>query len=224
MNAFPKESAHLATMVREAEIDIPALMRPLKACDLSQCRGTCCHDGVYVSSEEAEVIRNLDRTELAAVGADELPDKWIVYGNWRGLASGPKTATRPAPMRQWVPDYPAHFAETNCIFLLPDARCALQALAMEQGKHPWYYKPFTCWIHPLSFASNADGKPLLTLFDEQDDPHQFPDYDGFVSRTHCGRTCAEADAVPAHVALRGELEALGEIGGRDLMAEILENN
>ncbi|MGY8642169.1 MAG: hypothetical protein ACKVJU_13875 [Verrucomicrobiales bacterium] len=222
INAFPTETDELREMVQEAELDIAALTRPLQSCDFAKCRGTCCHDGVYVSSEEAAVIRNLDSADLESVGLTDLPEKRIVYGNWKGLASGPKTATRPAPMKTCVSDYPAHFEETNCIFLLPDARCALQALSMKEGKRPWYYKPLTCWIHPLAFAAGPDGKTILTLHDEENDPHNLPDYDGFVSKTHCGRTCSAEVGNPAFETLRGELEMLGEIGSRDLLSEIVE--
>ncbi|NNE93816.1 MAG: hypothetical protein HKN23_19370, partial [Verrucomicrobiales bacterium] len=162
MNAFPKETERIAQLVRETVIDFEAFMLPLKACDLADCRGTCCHDGVYLSGEEAEVVQNVDPEKLKAVGAADLPGKTVIYGNWRGLASGPKTATRPAPMRERVKGYPSHFPETNCVFLLPDARCALQALAVEEGKQPWFYKPFTCWVHPLAFQTNEEGNPLLT--------------------------------------------------------------
>jgi hypothetical protein len=224
INAFPEGTQRLADLVRRVKLDIPALNRPLKPCDLSMCRGTCCHDGVYLSGEEANVVRNLAESEhesIQKLGLN-LPPRVVVYGKFHDLASGPKTAVRPASMRQMVSDYPRHFEETNCVFLLQDARCALQVLATEQGIDPWFYKPLTCWIHPLSFTKNPDGEDLLTLYDRQNDPHCFDGYDGFSSQTHCGRICDEPDAQPAFEVLAAELQRLGEIGDRDLLAEIRE--
>ncbi|MEM1444131.1 MAG: hypothetical protein AAGF67_17420 [Verrucomicrobiota bacterium] len=218
--AFPETSEFLGDTVREMTLDLEALNRPLKRCDLSRCGGTCCHDGVYLSSEEARAIRELvenDRAGVESMGVD-LPEKVVVYGKWRNITSGPKTATRPSPMSERVRDYPSHFSETNCVFLLPDARCALQAYSLSRGKHPWHWKPLTCWLHPLSIVAGRDRKPRLTLHDETTDPQRFDDYDGFVCRTHCGRS--EEQGEPAWKVLREELEALGEIGGRGLVSEM----
>ncbi len=220
--AFPETREFLAETVRGMTLDGKALQRPLRRCDLNSCGGTCCHDGVYLSSEEARVIRALSdsaSTELKAIGA-ELPKQTVVYGKWRDVAAGPKTAVKVAPMRGKVPDYPDHFPETNCVFLLPDARCSLQVLATNRGLHPWHYKPATCWLHPLSVVSGPDYKPRLTLFSAKTDPQRFDNYDGFVSRTHCGQTCEGGE--PAWRVLHQELETLGQIGDRDLIGELGE--
>lgn len=219
ITAFSESIARLATMIRGVVVDKEALQRPLKLCDLSKCRGTCCHDGVYLNSEEANVVRSLageSRKEFESLGLD-LPDQVVVYGRWRDVTSGPKTATRPEPMHETVPDYPEHFADTNCVFLMPDARCGLQALAVNRGLHPWFYKPSTCWLHPLSIVSGPDGRKRLTLYSNENDPQRFDDYDGFVPKTHCGRTCTGGE--PAFKVLAGEIGMLGEIGGRDLLGE-----
>ena len=190
--AFPETMGKLADMVAEITLDLEALSLPVRSCDLSECRGTCCHDGAYLSSEEAEVIRNsveANRETFSEIGID-LPAQVVVYGKCRDIASGPKTATRPAPMRKRVSDYPGHFPETNCVFLHPqDARCGLQLLAAVKGLPKWYFKPATCWMHPLSISKDNSGKPVLTLYNETSDPQKFPDYDGFVCRTPCGREC-----------------------------------
>mgnify|MGYP003641018665 CR=1 FL=1 len=218
--AFPETRGLLAETVSGMSLDYEALQRPLKRCDLAACGGTCCHDGVYLSSEEAGVIREVSGTasaELKEIGLD-LPEQTVVYGKWRDVTSGPKTATRKVDMHQKVSDYPAHFEDTNCVFLLPDARCGLQVLAMDRGLHPWHYKPMTCWLHPLSITAGQNHKPVLTLYSDQSDPQRYDDYDGFVCRTHCGRTCEGGE--PAWRVLEMELRALGEIGGRDIVAEI----
>ncbi len=219
--AFPNRAESIADIVSRAELDIESLCQPIQPCQLATCRGTCCHDGVYLSGEEAETIRTIT-TDLADDFTDmglDLPERVVVYGRFRDIASGPKTATRPAPMHDMVADYPSHFADTNCVFLLPDARCALQAIAMDRGMSAWHYKPFTCWIHPLHFERGQNGQPVLTLPSAETDPHTFPDYPGFSSQTHCGRICSEGGK-PAYQVLEAELRQLGELGSRDLLWEI----
>lgn len=218
--AFPNTYEKFARQLREIEIDIESLLRPITRCDLDDCRGTCCHDGVYLGGEESDVIRSLvneNRDEFAEMGLD-LPASPIVYGNWRGYTSGPKTVTKPIPMKRLAKDYPEHFPETNCVFLLSDARCGLQVLAHQREKEPWFYKPITCWMHPLSIEESEDGTSRLTLHNEENDPQMYDDYDGFTCRTHCGRTCQGGE--PAYRVLKQELELLGRVGGRDLVGEI----
>ncbi len=220
ITAYPETLAWLGETVATMSVDAAALERPLRRCRLEQCRGTCCHDGVYLGPEEAEVLRGIveeHREELESFGL-ELPRQTIVYGSWQDTVSGPKTAVRPEPRRGVVADYPAHFPETSCVLLMPDARCGLQALALRHGRPPWFYKPLTCWMHPLALDGVEEGRALLTLHDEDNDPQRFPGYDGFVPRTPCGRTCAGGE--PAWRVLGEELEFLGTLGGRDLAAEI----
>ena len=220
--AYPRAYREFSEALAEIELDIASLQRPLKRCDLAECRGTCCHDGVYLSTEESEVIRKLVKTsrrELESLGLD-LPEKPVVYGRWRDSASGPKTATRPEPMSESAVDYPSHFPDTNCIFLLPDARCGLQILGEKKELSPWFYKPITCWMHPLSISTRA-GKSILTLYSEESDPQRYEDYDGFTCRTHCGRTCEGGE--PAYRVLQEELEMLGQLGGRDFISEIVSS-
>lgn len=220
-SAFGSTLEGLRDLVRELVIDTAALQRPLSRCDLGRCRGTCCHDGVYLDRDEVGVLHSLvrdHRDDLNALGL-ELPDQPIVQGNWRGVVSGPKTATRAEPMAASAEDYPAHFPDTACVFLLSDARCALQQFAMDQGLDPWFYKPATCWLHPLAIERNEEDVPVLTLHTPETDPQRFPDYDGFASRTHCG-VSPTIGGRPAWEVLSQEIARLGEIGGRDLLEEI----
>ena len=221
ITAFPETLSWLGDTVTWITVDVASLTRPLRPCDLAVCRGTCCHDGVYLGPEEAEGLRRLveeSREDLEAIGLD-LPEQVVVYGSWKDSFSGPKTAVRHEPKHGLVADYPPHFPETACVFLLPDARCGLQALAMQRGLPPWFYKPLTCWMHPLAIESIDEETPVLVLHDEANDPQRYPDYDGFSSRTHCGRICEGGD--PAWRVLAAELRYLGDLGGRDLLAEIV---
>ncbi len=220
-SGFGRTLEGLRDLVRVLEIDFEALRRPLRRCDLGRCRGTCCHDGVYLDRDEVAVLSSLidtHRAELEALGA-EMPPEPIVNGDWLGVVSGPKTATRPEPMAAMAENYPPHFPDTACVFLLPDARCALQQFAIDQGLDPWFYKPATCWLHPLAIDQPDDGRVVLTLHDAGNDPQRFPDYDGFASRTPCGVSPATGGR-PAWEVLSAEISRLGEIGGRDLLAEI----
>lgn len=229
-SAFGATLTSLRELVRNLEIDHEALSRPLRPCDLGRCRGTCCHDGVYLDADEAPVLRQLvteARSEIEATGLPSLPEPAIVPGSWRGRVSGSKTATRPEPMAERAETYPTHFPDTACVFLLPDARCALQQLAIDRGLDPWFYKPATCWLHPLSIETPPGSRhpSRLTIHTPETDPQRFPDYEGFASRTPCGTIRAEGEK-PAWQVLRGELQRLGRIGGRDLIGEIessLEN-
>jgi hypothetical protein len=142
----------------------------------------------------------------------DLPAAVVEKSEWNGVA-GVKTAVRPFPFRSYVKNYPDHFNETACVFLLDDGRCGLQVLSIQEGKHPWFYKPFTCWLQPIKLT---DGE--VRLYDEDSDPNKLPGYDGFVTRTCCGQT--ETDGLPAAEILREELEFLGKLIGRDLLSEL----
>lgn len=212
----------LGDVVRSLVLDHDALARPLARCELADCRGTCCHDGVYLADDEAVAILHLvDEAgdEFQAMGLN-LPDPYVVYGAESGIASGWKTATVTVSPEMQANDYPKHFPLTRCVFLLADSRCALQVIAEQRGLTKWHYKPTTCWLHPLSLLTGGGRTPILTLHNEISDPQVRPGYPGFVPHTHCGRTCP--DGHPARDVLAEELAALGSLGGRDLLAELAE--
>ncbi len=109
-----------------------------------------------------------------------------------------------------APDFPAHFPATACAFLMDDARCALQALAMNEGRHPWYYKPLPCWLHPITIRPGR--WPAVYLPDESNDPLTEENYPGFAPWTPCGKTCETGK--PAREVLAEELRFLkGIISG-----------
>jgi hypothetical protein len=212
LTAFAGAATALREKLAAAPLDAGEFSRPLRRCALADCRGTCCYDGVPVDDDTARVLQALARERSAdfqAIGA-ALPAEVIVDSAWQGRA-GKKTAVRPFPFRALVRDYPRHFAETACVFLLEDGRCALQVLAERDGHHPWYYKPIACWLHPIKLAGTA-----IRLYDEASDPCRYPDYDGFVARTPCGVTAP--DGCPAAELLAAELQYLGRILNRDLVA------
>jgi len=219
LSAYPETRAYLAELLCDAEVDHTSFSRPLRRCELSRCRGTCCHDGVFLNPDEATAIRSLVETERATFEAllPDLPDKVVVYGKTDSF-SGPKTATVPYPMADKAENYPAHFPQHRCAFLDAESRCTLQMRSMSKGLHPWHDKPFTCWMHPISIIQRQGQPALLTLHNEATDPQQRKGYPGFHCHTHCGKTEPTGD--PAHLVLSEELAELGRIGGRDFVGEI----
>lgn len=131
-----------------------------------------------------------------------------------------KTATRDAKPVELAMDYPEHFPKTRCVFLDKEGRCRIQMHSVRQGRHPWFDKPLTCWIHPLVIlpVSGDRSRPLLTLVNEANDPQKTDNYRGFASCTHCGRL--DKRGKKARQVLAAELEMLGLISGRDILGEL----
>ena len=220
ITAYPLTAENVREQVRAAEIDIEAFLKPIRACEISLCRATCCHDGVYLTEEEKNGVEDLvatHRPELESYGLT-LPPKPIISAR-DGLAW--KTATRPAQVEELASDYPQHFPKTRCVFLDPKGYCGIQRWSMEQQRGDWFDKPLTCWIHPLILLPRTlqRPRPLLTLVTPENDPQKADNYPGFASCTHCGRP--DQDGLPAHQVLTQELQTLSLLSGRDLLSEII---
>lgn len=154
----------------------------LKRCDLSQCEGMCCYDGVYLEKGEEEQIRAV--VEAHPDFFTFVAQPLFVDGNWRNLVTGRKIATVPHAYQNL--QFPAHFPQTRCVLRLPDARCSLQVLATRLGKHPWTYKPKACWMHPL-LREGPQGLVPPPIH-HTDDPDRIDEqYPGFVTYTPCGQ-------------------------------------
>lgn len=208
--AYPGVEQELGRQVREAALDHEAFAMPLKVCELTKCRATCCHDGVFLDAEqEAGISAIVGR--LSKYGFDRR--EWLERREGRV-----KTATVEATSAELADDFPAHFPRTRCVFLDPEHRCLLQRLAMDEGRHPWWWKPVSCWMHPLLLRRGGGGRPVLTLARPDKDPAAVQGYPGFGSFTPCGMPAEGGE--PAWRALRGELDRLGALGGRDLVAEL----
>ena len=183
----------LALALTEAAVDHHAFEKPLPVCELAKCRATCCHDGVVLSSEEAEVLSR-DSEGIIELGDGRL-----------------KTETVVVPSDRFADDFPGHFPKTRCVFLDEKHRCLWQHRGVNEGKHPWFYKPTSCWMHPLILKTEA-GRPLLTLLSRGEDEA------GFATFTQCGRS--KVGAPPARESLKMELEMLGLISGRNFHGEL----
>lgn len=219
--AFPATAGALRAAFADTPLDVASFAQPLTRCALSACGGTCCTEGVTLNPEEAMVLRGVVRREGATLRAlaPAMPDVPIVdvpRDDADDAASelddddDPPARTVRVPRRYHgvVADYPAHFADAACAFLMPDARCALQALAEQRDRPAWYWKPLACWLHPIALGDDA-----IRLPDASTDRHP----GGFASRTPCGR--ATPLGRPAHEILAPELRTLGALLGRDLVRE-----
>jgi len=214
ITAYRETAEIVREQIREAKIDLEALQKPIRACEISRCRATCCHDGVYLSEEEKHGIEALVREHGDAFS--DLTEQAIISAR---AGKAWKTATRPAKEGELAADYPSHFPKTRCVFLDHQGYCGIQRWSMEQGREPWFDKPLTCWIHPLILLPrNAErSQPLLTVVTPEDDPQTSKNYPGFASCTHCGRP--DQGGEPAYQVLEKELEALSLLSGRDLLSE-----
>jgi hypothetical protein len=227
--AFPATARALREAFGDAPLDVPSFARPLAPCDLRDCRGTCCTEGVTLNAEEAMVLRALVRREGDALRAlaPAMPAEPIVSVDAPDDVPGDahddvhdddaddrpaRTALVPRAYHGVVAGYPPHFRDAACAFLMPDARCALQALADLRGRPSWYWKPLACWLHPI--ALDGDG---IRLPDATTDRHGADGAGGFASCTPCGRTAR--GGAPAAQVLAPELRALGGLLGRDLRVE-----
>jgi hypothetical protein len=154
---------------------LPYVAAQLEPCDLRDCEGMCCHDGVYLDEGEARRLRRLVFQRRADLPG--LPDRFLEH-----IGGAEKTAVRPHAYT--LADWPDHFPRTRCVFAAPDARCLLQLLAERDGAHPWAYKPRACWMHPL--RESATG-PLPPPQDPANDWDRADGYPGYVCFTRCGR-------------------------------------
>lgn len=215
ITAYPALEKELGRQIREAAVDYASFARKLKVCDLGKCRATCCHDGVFLTDEEQAGIGDaLSEGRDRLVGYGWTHEKWLHHPQGRAKSV---TLTEEHP----ADDFPKHFPKTRCVFLDAEYRCVLQRLAMDKGRHPWFWKPISCWMHPLVLTPGKRGeRPWLSLPAPGNDPAAKPGYPGFSSCTPCGMEFS--GGLPAWEVLREELECLGRIGGRDLVGEIAQ--
>jgi hypothetical protein len=213
VTAFRDSEIALREQYGSARLNAKEFQRKISRCSLASCKGTCCYGGVRVDDDTARVLQQLSHDRASAfrkIGLN-LPSNVVARTEWRGTV-GNITVLKPFPFRSLVPKFPAHFDETACTFLLDDGRCSLQVLAGLDDKHPWYYKPFSCWLLPIKL-----WKTEIRLFNKETDPFRFLDYDGFISQTFCGQTAK--CGLPAVQVLEPELTYLGHILNRDLVSE-----
>ncbi|MEM9238211.1 MAG: hypothetical protein AAGB14_15675, partial [Verrucomicrobiota bacterium] len=106
-----------------------------------------------------------------------------------------------------------------CTSATAESSYVLRALGRPDHLAARWWKPISCWMHPLVLKPGVRGdRPQLLLPASDGDPSEAPGYPGFASCTPCGREVL--DGRPAWEVLKTELELLGTISGRDFYAEI----
>jgi hypothetical protein len=164
----------------------------LRRCVLAECRGACCLHGVWVDPLERDDI--LDHAAQIApflASARQSSAEWFTKEQEAEPAFPSKIVVAARVCKN-----AAHYGGTECVFLRPDARCALQAAADAAGLHPWRYKPFHCILHPLTF----DEQGRVTLA---------PDEELRAEPGSCFRLGAESQ--PLAQSLQAELDFLQSI-------------
>ena len=158
-------------LCRTARIEKKSLELKLRVCEFSSCKGQCCSQGVYLDEGEALDLQDILRTkneELIQIGIAD-PGKCIVQEEYPEVGLVNRTALKPREFSKMVPQFPAQFPDTCCSLLLEDGRCALQALAVKEGKHKWFYKPIGCWLYPLMLDEDDPQGCSLKVYDAESD-------------------------------------------------------
>jgi hypothetical protein len=214
--AFPKTENNLKRLVET--IDAPSFLRKeLAPCSsfFKECRGRCCSLKVALTSEETDVLTRLCKEkkdffkraglkisqEISAMdsrtGRRCLAKRRRGFSELNGLVSSLFSQGYGFLFKKKVVGKLSHV----CIFSQVDGACLLQRLSIEEGRHPWYYKPINCWKYPISIRKNSLTLPLF-----KGDNH-------FPCLTNRGSGFA-------YEGLKQELEFLGCIFKRDILEEI----
>jgi hypothetical protein len=176
--------------------------RPLRRCRLEECQGYCCGGGVCISLAQVDdILTHASLFQPYMQPERRNPQDWFytdeTHEDKDHPAGGLYTYTT-------VFDDPRHPYTYACVFLRPDRKCTLQLAGLENGEHPWRYKPFYCALHPIEFN---DLKVRLC-----DDNPIFKE----------GGSCCRTDPshpVPLYVLFADELKlALSETGYAELEA------
>ncbi len=129
----------------------------LVRCKLQSCRAACCIYGVWIDSAEVERIMAHSH-EIAPEMVENRRDS----SDWLdGREDFDEHVPTGRVLHSRVVENEKHYGGSECVFLRPDHKCALQTAAVKTGLHPWALKPFYCTLHPL----DLDEKGRITLDD-----------------------------------------------------------
>jgi Fe-S-cluster containining protein len=127
----------------------------MQRCTLKECQGACCIFGVWLDLGEVERIQK-NSALIAPFLEEDLRDPALWFAGFED--EDPQTPSGRV-IHSAVETNPEHYGGTACIFLRRDAKCALQVAAVENGMHPWSFKPFYCILHPL----DLDDQGRITI-------------------------------------------------------------
>ena len=206
LTAHTKSATRIKESLKIARFDAASFEVGLTPCQGGLCKGTCCSHGFYPEAdEEADLLAILAEKEndLVQLGVKK-PAEWIVDEEHPEFGSVRRIALQPRPFSKMVENFPKHFPDTACCLLLENGHCALQTLAMNEGKHKWFYKPILCALFPIIVDENDTGDITVMIYDQNKDTEQRTEYIGFNNDTACGKTCAigSAGSVPASVVVK----------------------
>ncbi|HEY9078042.1 MAG TPA: DUF3109 family protein [Anaerolineaceae bacterium] len=142
----------------------PRLLRSerLQRCVLSECRGACCLNGVWVDLKEKEKI--LASADVIVPFLEQSTFQKSTPEDWFGtLRERDQHTPSGWVVHTAVTAHPNQPGGIACVFLRLDFKCALQVAAVQNNLHPWFFKPFYCILHPLDL--DADGR--ITIEDTE---------------------------------------------------------
>ena len=118
-----------------------------------RCNGECCYYGVYTDKAEHETILSLKDKLIPLM--DDTQSK--VVSEW---------FEEPVPDDDFDSGIAVGTQVINgkCTFLDKNGLCVIQSLAINEGKHPWDYKPLYCYLFPVTIFEKT-----LTLDDDHID-------------------------------------------------------
>lgn len=118
-----------------------------------RCNGECCYYGVYTDKYEHERILTLKDKLIPLM--DETQSKDV--STW---------FEEPEPDDDFESGVAVGTEVINgkCAFLDKNGLCVIQSLAINEGKHPWDYKPLYCYLFPITIFEKS-----LTIDDDHID-------------------------------------------------------
>ncbi|MCL4504658.1 MAG: DUF3109 family protein [Chloroflexi bacterium] len=138
--------------------------KPIMRCEIGECKGGCCSDGVWVDMGQAQAI--LEHAEMIApYMPPERRNKetWFAehYNDDKSFPSGEYIGTTT------VVDE-THPGGTTCVFLRPEDRyCAIQAASLADGMPGWELKPHYCCMFPLVDEYDESGIAKRLMLDSE---------------------------------------------------------
>ena len=124
-------------MLRPDVIDASGLQRWFVSCaPPTSCQGQCCNGGAGLLETEAQLLVAFATHEQDRLDAIGVTSPGVESGE-----SGWRTTLHATP------------SLSGCSWKMPDGRCSLHHLALEDGCNWWAYKPLACSLFPFRVRS-----------------------------------------------------------------------
>jgi len=148
------------------KIDRQLLMKvPYRNDCAKMCSGKCCQGGVTISAEEMNgIYAHMEDVKKVMRPFEKELKSWFKFENeaffdedrpgLRGVYGATRVDKHPnvtdADFVSVIAEEEDRGKHQACIFLTLDRRCALQVYSEQAGRHKWQWKPFYCWLFPLT--------------------------------------------------------------------------